>query len=233
MSEPPLSPALGRFIGQMPFAMREAVEAAGTLIRYRNGATIQQRGDRKPGLSIVVEGAVRMSAMDSEGERSTYILMRPGDCFGEMTLFLDIPRTLDAVAVGETAIREVSRERFTRLLDAQPALRDHLLASLARQLSLSLEQLDDQRRLSATVRLAKTLVGLAEPDGEGHVARGSQTELAEAIATSRVTAGKALSELVQEGLVETAYRAVRIPHLGALKNWVAARSFLTPVIKRD
>lgn len=233
MSEAPLSPVLGQFIGKMPIAMRNAVEAAGTLVRYHNGETIQQRGDRKPGLSVVVEGAVRMSAMDCEGERSTYILMRSGDCFGEMTLFLDIPRTLDAVAVGETAIREVSRAGFMRLLDAQPAVRDHLLTSLARQLSLSLEQLDDQRRLPATVRLAKTLVGLAEADGEGHVARGSQTELAEAIATTRVTAGKALSELVGEGLVETAYRAVRIPHLGALKDWIADRSFLTPLTERD
>ena len=203
------------------------------LIRYRDGATIQQRGDRKPGLSIVVEGAVKMSATDSEGESSTYIVHGPGNVFGEMTLFLDIPRTLDAVAVGDTAIREVSRAGFTRLLDAQPTLRDHLLASLARQLSLALERLDDQRRLPAAVRLAKTLIGLAEPDGDGHVVRGSQSGLAEAIATSRVTAGKALSELAGAGLIATAYRRVIIPDIAALGDWIAARSFLTPLIERD
>lgn len=203
------------------------------LIRYRDGATIQQRGDRKPGLSIVVEGAVKMSATDSEGESTTYIVHGPGNVFGEMTLFLDIPRTLDAVAVGDTAIREVSRAGFTRLLDAQPALRDHLLASLARQLSLALERLDDQRRLPAAVRLAKTLIGLAEPDEEGYVVRGSQSGLAEAIATSRVTTGKALSELGEAGLVERAYRAVRIPDLVALRAWVTERSFLTPLTDRD
>ena len=166
MSDTPLTPSLGQFIGKMPIAMRNAVEAAGTLVRYRDGATIQQRGDRKPGLSIVVEGMVRMSATDSEGERSTYVVYGPGNVFGEMTLFLDIPRTLDAVAVGDTAIREVSRAGFTRLLDAQPAVRDHLLSSLARQLSQTLERLDDQRRLPTTVRLAKMLLNLAEPEGD-------------------------------------------------------------------
>lgn len=217
----------------MPAEMRSAVQAAGTLIRYRDGAVIQQRGDRKPGLSIIVEGRVRMSATDSEGERSTYIVHGPGNVFGEMTLFLDIPRTLDAVAVGETAIREVSRARFTRLLDTQPELRDHLLASLARQLSLALERLDDQRRLPAAMRLAKTLLTLAEPDGEGHVAHGSQSGLAEAIAASRVTTGKALAELADAGLVRTGYRAVHIRDLDALKDWVAERSFLTPLTEGD
>lgn len=213
--------------------MRAAVEAAGVLVRYPNGATVQQRGDRKPGLSVIAQGAVRMSATDSEGERSTYIVMHSGDCFGEMTLFLDIPRTLDAVAMGETAIREVSRERFTRLLDDHPALRDHLLASLARQLSLALERLDDQRRLPAVVRLAKTLAGMAEPDGAGHIVHGSQSALAEAIASSRVTAGKALSELAEAGLVETGYGAVIIPDLAALEDWIAERSFLMPLKERD
>ena len=229
----PFSPFFGEFLGRMPAEMQAAIESAGTLMRYRDGATIQQRGDHKPGLSVIAEGAVRMSATDAEGERSTYLVHGPGDVFGEMTLFLDIPRTLDAVAVGDTAIHEVSRAGFSHLLDSQPAIRDHLLVSLARQLSLALERLDDQRRLPANVRLAKALVDLAEPDGDQHVARASQSALAEAVATSRVTAGKALSELGEAGLIETAYRAVRIADLTALQDWIAARSLLTPLNPRD
>lgn len=212
--------------------MRAAVEQAGTLVHYSDGVMIQQRGDRKPGLSIVAAGIVQMSVTDSEGERSTYIAHGPGDSFGEMTLFLDIPRTLDAVAVGDTAIRELSRARFTRLLDNQPALRDHLLAGLARQLSLALERLDDHRRLPTKVRLGKTLLDFAEPDGDGHVARISQSGLAEAIGTSRVTTGKALAYLTEAGLVTTGYRAVHIPSRAALEAWIAARSYLDPIVER-
>ncbi|QLC22046.1 Crp/Fnr family transcriptional regulator [Parasphingopyxis sp. CP4] len=229
----PFSPFFGEFLGRMPEEMQAALASAGTLMRYRDGATIQQRGDRKPGISVIAEGAVRMSATDAEGERSTYLVHGPGDAFGEMTLFLDIPRTLDAVAVGDTAIHEVSRAGFTQLLDTQPAIRDHLLVSLARQLSLALERLDDQRRLPANARLAKALVDLAEPDGDHHIVRASQSALAEAIATSRVTTGKVLTELAEAGLVETAYRAVRIADLSALQDWVAARSLLTPLNPRD
>ncbi|QLC24831.1 Crp/Fnr family transcriptional regulator [Parasphingopyxis algicola] len=233
MSDAALSPLLGQFIGRMPPALRAAVEAAGVLVRYPDGATIHQRGDRKPGLSIVSEGTARLSTTDAEGERSTYIEMKAGDSFGEMTLFLDIPRAMDAVAVGETVIREVSRDRFTRLLDQQPALRDHLLVTLASQLSLALERLDDQRRLPAAVRLAKTLIVMAERDGAGHVARGSQSGLAEAIATSRVTAGKALAELADAELVETGYRTVHIPDIAALEDWIAERSVVSPLVEPD
>ena len=220
-------------MGRMPQELRAAVERAGILVRYSDGATIQQRGDRNPGLSIVVEGNVQMSATDSEGDRASYIAHGPGDSFGEMTLFLDIPRTLDAVAVGETAIREVSRTRFTRLLDDQPELRDHLLSSLARQLSLALERLDDHRRLPTRVQLAKTLLDLAEPDGDKHIVRASQTGLAETIGTSRVTTGKALSDLAGAGLVLTGYRSVHIPDRARLEAWIAARSYLDPIIARD
>lgn len=229
METPPFSPTLGLFIGRMPPDLREAVEAAGTLMRFSDGATIQQRGERKPGLSIIAQGAVQLSATDDEGERTTYIVLRPGDCFGEMTLLLDIPRTLDAAAVGDTAIREVPRDRFFRLLDDQPALRDHLLFGLARQLSATLQLLDDQRRLPAEVRMAKALAGLARPEDGRHVVSASQTALAEAIATSRVTAGKALQALKAEGLAETAYGRVLIPDLPGLRRWIAAHSALAPV----
>jgi len=214
--------------------MRAAVEGAGVLQRFADGATIQQRGQHKPGLSIIAEGSAQLSATDAEGERTTYTVLRPGDCFGEMTLLLDIPRTLDATALGPTAIREVPRDRFFRLLDDQPALRDHLLVGLARQLSQALQLLDDQRRLSAEVRMAKALAGLARPEGDGqggerHVVRASQSALAEAIATSRVTAGKALQALAAEGLAETAYGRVVIPDLARLKAWIGGHSLLQPV----
>ncbi|MBC2777156.1 Crp/Fnr family transcriptional regulator [Parasphingopyxis sp. GrpM-11] len=199
------------------------------LHRFSDGATIQQRGQHKPGLSIIAEGSVQLSATDAEGERTSYTVLRPGDCFGEMTLLLDIPRTLDATALGETAIREVPRDRFFRLLDDQPALRDHLLVGLARQLSQALQLLDDQRRLPAEVRMAKALAALARTEGEGHVVRASQTALAEAIATSRVTAGKALQALAADGLAETAYGRVLIPDIARLKAWIAGHSALAPV----
>lgn len=215
----------------MPGDMRAALAAAGTLVRYPDGATIQQRGDMKPGLSVVVEGRVVMGATDAEGEAITYVTMGPGDNFGEMTLFLDIPRTLDATAQGATAINQISRDAFTHLLDHQPALRDHLLASLARQLSLAIERIDDLRRLPASVRMAKALAATAERDGDVHVARGSQTSFAEAIATSRITAGKALAELAEAGLIETAYRRVVVRDLDALQDWIAARAPLAPIVE--
>lgn len=209
--------------------MREALEDAATPVRYAEGETIQQRGDRKPGLSIVAQGAVRLSATDADGRSTTIAIFRRGDSFGEMTLFLDIPRSLDATAVGDTVIAQLSRERFRQVLDGHPDLRDHLLAGLARQLSQTLEALDDQRRLPPVVRLAKTLLDNAEEIDGQYMAKGSQESLAEAIATSRVTVGKALAELIAEGLVESGYGRVVIPDPDRLRRWIGDRSALTPI----
>lgn len=222
--------AFGRFFDGLPADMRAALDRAGSVVRYRSGAMIHQRGDRKPGLSIIQHGAVRFGTVDEAGEVVTYGILRQGECFGEMTLFIDAPRALDAVAMGETAIVQVPRASFRQLLDSQPALRDHLLASLAYQLALALDLFESGRRLPVTARVARTLLDLVEPDGGGHAVRASQSAIAQAVGVSRVTIGKVLAALAAEGLIRIGYGRIDVPDRTALDAWIRRRETVAPIV---
>jgi len=85
-------------------------------IVYKDGQLIHERGDLKPGLSIVHSGKVRFGNPGSDGSYVTTALFGEGHCFGEFTLFANLPRTHDAVAVGETVINQIDAASIDRLL---------------------------------------------------------------------------------------------------------------------
>ncbi len=228
MKTPPEA-ALGGLLRDMPPDLQADLARIGALVRYRPGQLIHQRGDRKPGLSIVVSGAVLFSATDAEGVRVATTRMNPGDSFGEFTLFAGLPRTHDATAIGETEINQITRAPFFALLDRRPALRDHLLKHLTRNLALAVGWLDDERRLPLRTRLAKRLLEFAAPDEDTHVVNITQHELAETLGVSRVALGQAVAFLRGEELIETGYGAIIVRDIEALSGWIAAETGLEPL----
>ena len=229
MTAPAIYPVSGGLAQGLPPRLATRLAAAGTIIAYRSGATIHQRGDDKPGLSVIVEGAVSFSVTDIHGERINLARFGPGDCFGEFTLFAGLPRTHDATAVGPTRVNQIGKAAFFRLLDDEPAFRDHLLRRLATMLALSTELLDDERRLSLKARLAKFLAARAPGDAPAYEVVITQTDLAELFAASRVAVGAALRDLNSIGLIETAYGAVRVINRAALGDWLAKETGVEPL----
>ncbi len=214
------------FLNQMPQDLRVKLEAAATPVTFGDGRLIHSRGDRKPGLSIIASGAVRMSNTDASGRQLTMGLLRPGDVFGEPTLFAGLPRTHDAVAIGTTRILQIPRIRFDAIMTREAALRDFVVRYLAQRLYATLEALDAERRLSTDVKLAKLLLSLAEREGDtGHVV-ATQHELSSALGVSRVSLGHALKKLVSRTFVRTGYGELTVVSLQVLRKWVNSRTGL-------
>lgn len=210
-------------------ALQADLARIGALVRYKPGQLIHQRGDRKPGLSIVVSGAVLFSATDADGVRVATTRMNPGDSFGEFTLFAGLPRTHDATAVGVTEVNQIARAQFFALLDRRTDLRDHLLRHLTRNLYLAVGWLDDERRLPLRIRLGKRLLEYGAGQADERRVRITQADLAEALGVSRVALGQAVAFLRTQGLIETAYGAIAIPDADALSLWIAEQTGLEPL----
>lgn len=213
----------------MPPDLRAEVEAIGTVIRYGGGRTIHQRGDRKPGLSIIVSGGVLFSVTDRQGRAVTTARFGEGESFGEFTLFAGLPRTHDATAIGETRIRQISKPQFFALLDRAPSLRDHLLKHLTRLLAFAATRLDDERRLSLKARVAKTLLEFLQRHPAENALKVTQSELAETFGVSRVAMGTALGELCKKGLIKTGYGTIAILSPEQLSAWVYDQTGLAPL----
>ncbi|MHA7871308.1 MAG: Crp/Fnr family transcriptional regulator [Hyphococcus sp.] len=213
LGDPPL-------VAFLPQRLVASLEEAATRMRYADEMQIHARGDQKPGLSIVHEGAVRFVRITAGGDEVTVSVLGPGHSFGEATLFTGAGRAYDAMAVGATVIDQIPKTRVDRLLEVEPALARIMLAALTQRLYSALGFLDDLRLLSLEQRVAKLIAGMADNAKTPSVVECRQSDLAFTLGVSRVSVGKALSRLQDEGLIALGYGRINVPDCAALRYWI-------------
>ncbi|PCJ71173.1 MAG: hypothetical protein COA62_00675 [Rhodobiaceae bacterium] len=211
-------------LSTLPEDLAHALNEAAVAVRYTDGQLIHARGDAEQSLSIVKSGAVRLGQVTYDGTYTAIAVLGPGQFFGEFTIFAGLPREFDANASGPTIINEVSRQRFDRLIERHRGIREHFLFSLARRLHAVLEFVDDMRRLSLPVRTAKTLLMMVRAEGTAEPLKMTQSELAEMLGVTRVSANKALAHLEQAGLIVRAYGQIHVVDMGGMATWIATQT---------
>lgn len=190
------------------------------LMKYSDGQLIHMRGDLKPGLSIVRKGAAHVGVNGTDGTFVMVAALGPGECFGEFTLFTELPRTHDISSIGDTEVYQLSKPKFDRLYDREPSISRALLKTTLTRTHILLEMLDAIRRLPILERTAKILLSMSYVLGGSNELRGRQEELAFTLGITRVSLSKALKQLSRLGLVDVGYGKIAIPNHAALAQWV-------------
>lgn len=133
------------------------------------------------------------------------------------------PRSATAVAVEASETWTLSRELMHSLLEQDAALRDSLLAGLARELRRITGHVQELHFLDLAGRLASRLAHLArEADPDATAVRldwpYTQSDLASMIGGTRQSVNKLLSVLVERGLVVIEKDTLSIPDVAALER---------------
>lgn len=218
-----LSKITDPFLEQLSNADVAALETASIAMRYESGALIHNRGDDKPGLSIVRSGLIRVGVIREDGTFVITSMLGPGQTFGEFTLFASLPRTHDIIAEGETYVWQLPGTRFMRLSEKHPAIMPALLrTSLVRNYIL-LEMIEAMRSLPVLERVAKMLVILVATARQGDKFTTRQSDLAATLGLSRATLSKVLRQLETRDLISRGYGRINIPDPEILTQWVSAR----------
>lgn len=208
------------FLELLPPEVADQLIAASVLMKYSNGQLIHTRGSLKPGLSIVHKGGAHVGVNGIDGTFVMVAALGPGECFGEFTLFTQLPRTHDISSIGESQIYQLSQHKFDALYQREPSISKALLKTTLMRTHVLLEMLDAIRRLPILERTAKVLLSMSYSLGGSNVLRGRQDELAFTLGVTRISLGKALKELSHLGLIETGYAKITIPDRVQLSDWV-------------
>jgi CRP-like cAMP-binding protein len=201
----------------------QAIKQAAISMKYADGALIHNRGDEKPGLSIVRRGTVRVGIIRADGTFVIASLLGAGQAFGEFTLYAGLPRTHDIIAMGETEIWQLPRNRFLELTKTRPELTEALLRTGLVRSHILLEMIEAMRSLPVLERVAKTLVILVTTAGDGPTFRCRQSDLAATLGLSRQTLSAALKRLTKMGLVKLEYGGITLPDRQLLISWLGKR----------
>ncbi len=212
----------------MPGPMLEKCLAYGKLVHYPVGKLIHDRGDKKPGISLVVSGEVEVGNYDIEGRYYLTAILGVGEVFGEFTVLANLPRTHNAVAMNNCQILQISASQTHKLLTDIPQVQTFLLQSLATRLHKVLERLDDVIRLPTHVQLAKYLYQIYSQTQHNKIELRQQ-DLAIRLGVTVLSIHKAIKKLSALNLIHTSYGAVLIPDRVYFVQWLNEQSGILPL----
>ncbi|MBC3449734.1 Crp/Fnr family transcriptional regulator [Pseudomonas mosselii] len=214
MHDPRIQLLHGQWFRQLPATVQDSLLALGRSRELAPGQCLFQRGDAPCGLYAVLEGAMRVGAVSSEGKEALLTLVESPHWFGEISLFDGQPRTHDAYAEGPTRLLWIPQAPLLEWLAREPVLWRELALLMSHKLRWVFVALEQQSLLSAAPRVAQRLLQMAEGYGERDVAQWrlqvSQEQLALMLSLSRQTINQILKSFEQSGVVRLGYGEVEI-----------------------
>jgi CRP/FNR family transcriptional regulator, cyclic AMP receptor protein len=201
-----------------------------TLANYSRNGVIFAKDDPGDSMMAVIRGRVKICTYSVDGKELVLNLIDRGGLFGEIALLDGRPRTADAVALEETDLLVLSRNRFLPFLKANPEVTIRLFSVLCQRLRQTSEHLEDALFLEAPSRLARGLLRLAEAFGKP-AANGlridiklSQQQIGSLIGISRESINKQLGEWSQSGHISVQSGIMTIHHRDALEEITGSKT---------
>lgn len=184
---------------------------------YRVGQIIQQRGERANGFYLIETGSVAVGRYLESGDFRGVAVLGPGDSWGELAMFAERVRVVDAVARSSCAVRFVRQSDFDAALGENPYEYRAMLGVLSAQLQDTLDIMAGIRRGTAHTRVAGLLATLAGSSGQTARIEITQQELGELLGLTRMTVSGALKELETSGAITRRYGHIEIRSLEAVR----------------
>jgi CRP/FNR family cyclic AMP-dependent transcriptional regulator len=198
--------------------------ASTTLARYRPRATIFQKGDPGSSMMAVVRGRVKICTYSASGQELLLNLVDRGGIFGEIALLDGQPRSADAVAMEDTELLVLERNRLMPFLNASPEIAIRLIAVLCQRLRQTSEALEDALLRDAPSRVARGLLRLAaifgkpETGGTRLDIKLSQQQIGNLIGISRESTNKYIVEWSRAGYLAVNTGVITINDREALES---------------
>ncbi|WP_411381617.1 Crp/Fnr family transcriptional regulator [Pseudomonas sp. MPB26] len=214
--------ASGHWFSHLPVDLQRSLLVAARLRSLTAGQSLFKRGDPPCGLYAVLDGAVRISAVNAQGKEAVLSLVETPYWFGEICLFDNLPRTHDALAMGPCTLLQVPQASMLDILAKQPVYWRDVALLMSHKLRLSLINIEQMSLMPASARLAHRLLMIAEGYGEIDPARRTlqlpQEDLAAMLGLSRQTTNSLLKALEQQGIIGLSYGAIEVLDLQGLRQ---------------
>ncbi|WP_130930798.1 Crp/Fnr family transcriptional regulator [Pseudomonas sp. Sample_24] len=204
----------GLWFSHLPVSLQDSLLAAARLRRLSPGQRLFKRGDPPCGLYAVLEGAMRIGAVNEQGKEALLSVVEAPHWFGEIGLFDGQPRTHDAFGLGHCTLAHIPQSVLLALLEEQPVHWRQLALLMSQKLRLTFINLEQLSLMPAPTRLAHRLLmiatGYGENDPPRRVLQLPQEQLASMLSLSRQTTNQILKDLQGQGIIGLSYGEIEI-----------------------
>ena len=109
---------------------------------YNEGEFVFRQGDAPSHIRIIRSGRVRI-VEDVDGTPLELFEFKPGDCFGETSVLAIHTHTANALAMEDTELLVIPRDKLFGLYESDPKLFGMLMMNIAREACRRLNQTED------------------------------------------------------------------------------------------
>lgn len=171
----------------------------------------------------VVDGLLKMSTDNIDGQTMTFTGIPPGGWFGEGTALKREDYRYNIQALRKSLVAGLHVDTFHWLLDHSIGFNRFVMNQLNERLGQFIAAREIDRMTNPDIRVARSLAALFNPvlyPGLGTILRITQQELAYLVGLSRQRVNQALTTLTEQGAIAVEYGGLRVTDLQALRTGI-------------
>ena len=156
-------------------------------------------------LFIIVKGSVKVLNRDAEGREVILSMLGAGECFGEMGLIDDSPRSADVVTTEACDLLVISKADFIHALSGNADLCLNIMKSLVLRLREANQKIESLALMDVYGRVAKLLLDLSENENGTRVVkrRITKMDMAKMVGASREMVSRVMRDLELRGIIHS------------------------------
>ncbi len=194
----------------------------------RPRTVIVSQGSSGRDMFIVVSGSLKVSVLSGEGKEISFVVLRRGDYFGELSMIDGRRRSATVTAIKSSELLVLGHAEYQQLLREHPhtatEFLTQMLLTLANRIRATDELYQDSVFLDVSSRLAKFLLSVSIEDT--NLATGqrlldvqlSQYELGTMVNASRESVNKQLRDWEEQGIVDVNKGKITLLNLERLQQ---------------
>ena len=182
---------------------KETIATLVTHHHYKNGEYLFSAGDEADSLIIVAHGQAKVFQMSANGKEQMLRILQTGDFDGEAALFTNSDHNSFAQALMDTAVCQIKRSDFQKLMQQTPELAVNMVNALGRRVGQLEQQTTEVTTASVESRLANYLLETsAGLDDAVFTLPLKKKDIATYLGTTPETISRKLTALAKQGMIE-------------------------------
>jgi CRP/FNR family cyclic AMP-dependent transcriptional regulator len=170
---------------------------------FPKGRTIVTEGEPSQSLYILLSGRAKVQRSDTDGKEVILAVLGPGECFGEMSLIDDAPRSASVITLESCEFMAINKDSFKALLTQNADVAMRIMRGLVKRLREADKKIETLALLDVYGRVARVLLDFSEQVGNERVVRSRlpRQEIAKMIGASREMVSRVMKGLEVEGYI--------------------------------
>jgi CRP/FNR family cyclic AMP-dependent transcriptional regulator len=183
-----------------------------TLRSYPKHSLVMSEGDDSGAMFVIISGKIKTFLTDDTGREVVLGFHGPGECFGEMALLDENPRSASIMTTEACRFGLLTKADFMALLSQQPDMALSVIRYLTHRLRELTGRVRELALLDVYGRLTKTLLNMSEPQGDRRVVKELLThqDLANLVGSSREMVTKILKDLMVGGYIDVENKRITL-----------------------